>query len=157
MVLGAFGDGRRRNSNRVHRRHPQQSMTAERGVKRRERRQAHRKAYLDEARNDRARLEGDVLSLTEAVTFLEAKLKAEGQKAVAAYKASRGFKSGLEKMGRVSYEFEYLVALERLQGKHPDIMIELDPFAECSEDANIEMDLDQPFDDGTPFEKQPTL
>ncbi|RRT66515.1 hypothetical protein B296_00008727 [Ensete ventricosum] len=36
-------------------------------------------------------------------------------------------------------------------------MIELDPFAECSEDANIEMDLDQPFDEGTPSEKQLTL
>ncbi|RRT65364.1 hypothetical protein B296_00028287 [Ensete ventricosum] len=114
-------------------------------------------ANLDGARNNRARLEGDVLSLTKAVTFLEAKLKDEGEKAVAAYKASRGFKSGLEKMGRVSYEFEDLVTLERLQGKHPDIMIELDPFVECSEDANVEMDLNQPFDDGILFEKQPTL
>ncbi|RZS15381.1 hypothetical protein BHM03_00047219 [Ensete ventricosum] len=100
---------------------------------------------------------GDVLSLTKATAFLKAELKAEGQKAIATYKASRGFESGLEKMGRVSYEFGYRVALERLQGKHPDIMIELDPFPECSEDANVEMDLDQPFDDGTPSEKQPTL
>ncbi|RRT46510.1 hypothetical protein B296_00013983 [Ensete ventricosum] len=53
----------------------------------------------DEAQNDRARLEGDVLSLTEATTLLEAKLKNEGVKAVVAYKASRGFESGLEKMG----------------------------------------------------------
>ncbi|RZS10489.1 hypothetical protein BHM03_00041711 [Ensete ventricosum] len=29
-------------------------------------------------------------------------------------------------------------------------MIELDPFTECPEDANVEMDLDHPFDDGTP-------
>ncbi|RWW36352.1 hypothetical protein BHE74_00058648 [Ensete ventricosum] len=70
--------------------------------------------------------------------------------------ASRGFESSLEKMGRVSYEFVYRVVLEQLRGKHPDIMIELDPFAECPEDANIEMDLDQPFDDDTPSEKQPT-
>ncbi|RRT41190.1 hypothetical protein B296_00057995 [Ensete ventricosum] len=75
--------------------------------------------------------------------------------AVAAYKASRGFESSLEKMGRVSYEFGYRVTLERLQGKHPDIMIELDPFAKCPEDANVKMDLDQPFNDDTPLEKQP--
>ncbi|RWW72475.1 hypothetical protein BHE74_00019718 [Ensete ventricosum] len=84
-------------------------------------------------------------------------LKAKGQKAVVAYKASQGFKSGLEKMGRVSYEFGYRVALERLRGKHLDFMIELDPFAECSKDANVEMDLNRPFDDDTPSEKQPTL
>ncbi|RWW69933.1 hypothetical protein BHE74_00022434 [Ensete ventricosum] len=59
-------------------------------------------------------------------------LKAKGQKAIATYKASRGFESGLEKMGRVSYEFRYRVALERLRGKHPYVMIEVDPFTECS-------------------------
>ncbi|RRT74791.1 hypothetical protein B296_00022001 [Ensete ventricosum] len=51
-------------------------------------------------------------------------LKVEGPKAVAAYKASRGFESGLEKMGRVSYEFGYRVVLERLRGKHTEIAIE---------------------------------
>ncbi|RZS19853.1 hypothetical protein BHM03_00052298 [Ensete ventricosum] len=54
---------------------------------------------LDRARDDRARLEGDVLSLTEATSLLEVELKAEEPKAVAAYKASRRFVSGLEKMG----------------------------------------------------------
>ncbi|RRT53558.1 hypothetical protein B296_00015997 [Ensete ventricosum] len=73
-------------------------------------------SILDGARNDRARLEGDVLSLTEAMTLLEAKLKGERAKVVAAYKASRGFESGLEKMGWVSYEFGYRMALERLRG-----------------------------------------
>ncbi|RWW53536.1 hypothetical protein BHE74_00039975 [Ensete ventricosum] len=69
---------------------------------------------LDEVRNDRARLEGEVLSLIEASTFLEVELKGEGSKAVAAYKAYRRFELGLGKMGRVSYEFGYRVALERL-------------------------------------------
>ncbi|RRT82776.1 hypothetical protein B296_00000096 [Ensete ventricosum] len=95
--------------------------------------------------------------LTEAEAFLEAELKTEGQKAMVTYKASRGFESILEKMGRVSYEFGCRVALERLRGKHPDITIEQDPFAECSEDANVEMDLNQPFDNGITSEKQPTL
>ncbi|RRT62922.1 hypothetical protein B296_00025408 [Ensete ventricosum] len=44
---------------------------------------------LDKAQNDRARLERDVLLLIEVATLLEAKLKAEGLKAVATYKASR--------------------------------------------------------------------
>ncbi|RRT56940.1 hypothetical protein B296_00008247 [Ensete ventricosum] len=79
---------------------------------------------LDGARNDRARLEGDVMSLTEVATLLEAELKAEGSKVVVAYKASRGFESGLKKMGRVSYEFGYRVALERFRRKHPEIAIE---------------------------------
>ncbi|RRT59706.1 hypothetical protein B296_00035215 [Ensete ventricosum] len=100
------------------------------------------RSNLDGARNDRARLEGDILLLTEVAALLEAELKVKGQKAVAAYKGSRGFESSLKKIGRVNYEFRYRVALERLRGKHPDIMIELDPFAECPEDANIEMDLD---------------
>ncbi|RRT73142.1 hypothetical protein B296_00026625 [Ensete ventricosum] len=65
---------------------------------------------LDGARNDRARLESDVLLLTEVATFLEAELKAKSQKTMAAYKASRGFESSLEKMGSVSYEFRYRVA-----------------------------------------------
>ncbi|RRT44880.1 hypothetical protein B296_00006437 [Ensete ventricosum] len=47
-----------------------------------------------------------------------------GPKAVAAYKMSRGFESGLEKMGPVSYEFGYRMTLERLRGKHSEIEIE---------------------------------
>ncbi|RZR87470.1 hypothetical protein BHM03_00014910 [Ensete ventricosum] len=99
------------------------------------------RSSLDGARNDRARLEGDVLSLIEAPTLLEVELKAEGPKAVAAHKASRGFESGLEKMGRVSYEFGYRVALKWLREKHSKIAIEQDLFAECPDEANVEMDL----------------
>ncbi|RZS12435.1 hypothetical protein BHM03_00043972 [Ensete ventricosum] len=65
------------------------------------------RSSLQGARDNRARLEEEVLSLTEAATLLQSKLKAEGPKAVAAYKASWGFESGLEKMGRISYEFGY--------------------------------------------------
>ncbi|RRT38341.1 hypothetical protein B296_00042127 [Ensete ventricosum] len=56
-------------------------------------------ASLQGAQDDRARLEEDVLSLTEALALLEAKLKAKGLKVLIAYKASRRFKSGLKKMG----------------------------------------------------------
>ncbi|RWW73086.1 hypothetical protein BHE74_00019070 [Ensete ventricosum] len=96
---------------------------------------------LDGAQVDQARLEGDVLSLTEATTFLEVELKGEGPKVVATYKASRGFESSLEKMGRVSYEFEYRVTLEQLRGKHPEIVIEQNPFVEYPEDVHVKMDL----------------
>ncbi|RWW15958.1 hypothetical protein GW17_00020181 [Ensete ventricosum] len=101
-------------------------------------------------------LKDEIKRMMTELESLKTKLKVEGQKAVTAYKGSQGFESDLEKMGRVSYEFGYWVALERLRGKHPDIMIKLDPFAECLEDANVEMDLDQPFNDSTPSEKQPT-
>ncbi|RWW41239.1 hypothetical protein BHE74_00053289 [Ensete ventricosum] len=101
-------------------------------------------------------LKDEIKRMMTELESLKTKLKVEGQKAVTAYKGSQGFEFDLEKMGRVSYEFGYRVALERLRGKHPDIMIKLDPFAECLEDANVEMDLDQPFNDSTPSEKQPT-
>ncbi|RRT55436.1 hypothetical protein B296_00027047 [Ensete ventricosum] len=95
------------------------------------------RSSLDGAQDDRARLERDVLSLTEAMTLLEAELKAEGPKAVVAYKASRGFESSLKKMGRISYEFGHRGALEWLRGSHPEVEVEDDPFAECPKDGNI--------------------
>ncbi|RWV76903.1 hypothetical protein GW17_00062358 [Ensete ventricosum] len=98
------------------------------------------RSSLDGAQNDRAHLEEDVLSLIEATTLLKAELKGKGAKMVGVYKASRGFESGLEKMGRVSYEFRYRVALERLWAKHL-IEVEQDPFIECPKDANVKMDL----------------
>ncbi|RWV81235.1 hypothetical protein GW17_00057366 [Ensete ventricosum] len=96
----------------------------------------------EELMNWAGNLEGDVLSLIEAIMFFKAELKAEGPKVVVAYKASRGFESGLEKMERVSYEFRYRMTLKQLRGTHPEITIERDPYSECFEDANVEMDLD---------------
>ncbi|RWW74367.1 hypothetical protein BHE74_00017691 [Ensete ventricosum] len=45
------------------------------------------------------------------------------------------FESGLQKMGRISYEFGYHVALERFQAKHSKAEVEADPFTECPEDG----------------------
>ncbi|RZS11594.1 hypothetical protein BHM03_00042939 [Ensete ventricosum] len=59
---------------------------------------------LQEARDYQARLKGS--------------LEAKGLKDVAAYKASRGFESSLEKMGCISYEFGYRVALEHFWGEY---------------------------------------
>ncbi|RWW88877.1 hypothetical protein BHE74_00002231 [Ensete ventricosum] len=77
--------------------------------------------------------------------MLQSELKAGGDKAIADYKKSRGFESGLEKMGQVTYEFEYQVALERFQAKYPDSSVEEDPFAKRPEDANVRMEASQPF------------
>ncbi|RRT61367.1 hypothetical protein B296_00043120 [Ensete ventricosum] len=50
--------------------------------------------------------------------------------------------------GEVNYKFGYRVALERLWGKHLEIVIEQDPFAECPDDANANAN-----DDSTPSKK----
>ncbi|RRT49929.1 hypothetical protein B296_00048788 [Ensete ventricosum] len=86
--------------------------TVERRVKELEAKIKRMQTELESLRSQRREFEqkGNVLSLTKATTFLEAELKAEGQKAVATYKASRVFESGLEKMGRVGFEFGYWVA-----------------------------------------------
>ncbi|RWW57469.1 hypothetical protein BHE74_00035749 [Ensete ventricosum] len=42
---------------------------------------------------------------------------------IAHYKESPGFKSGLEKMGGVSYELEYKIALTRFQTKQPRLEV----------------------------------
>ncbi|RWW07947.1 hypothetical protein GW17_00028650 [Ensete ventricosum] len=76
--------------------------------------------------------------------MLQSELKAGGDKAIADYKKSRGFQSGLE-MGQVTYEFEYQVALERFQAKYPDSSVEEDPFTKRPEDANVRMEASQPF------------
>ncbi|RWW48016.1 hypothetical protein BHE74_00045959 [Ensete ventricosum] len=79
-------------------------------------------------------------------------LKAEGLKAITQYKASQGFESGLVKMGRVSYEFGYRVAVERFRAKYLNSAVEENLFAELPEDANMKMDLCQPFDDSATLE-----
>ncbi|RWW39669.1 hypothetical protein BHE74_00054976 [Ensete ventricosum] len=104
---------------------------------------------LESLRSQRRELEQDVgvmRSSLDGARNTELAWRAEGLKAVAAYKASQGFESGLKKMGRVKYEFGYRVVLERLRGKHSEMTIERDPFVECPKDANVEMDLDQPFE-----------
>ncbi|RRT48710.1 hypothetical protein B296_00052897 [Ensete ventricosum] len=67
----------------------------------------------------------------------ESELKVEGGKAVVKYKVSQGFQSRLEKMGQMTYEFSYRVALERFQAKYLESSIEDDPFAKRPEDTNM--------------------
>ncbi|RZS12592.1 hypothetical protein BHM03_00044076 [Ensete ventricosum] len=48
---------------------------------------------------------------------------------IAQYKETPGFKFGLEKIDRVSYEYGHKVALARFRGKYPQLEIEEDPYA----------------------------
>ncbi|RRT56188.1 hypothetical protein B296_00029839 [Ensete ventricosum] len=123
------------------------------------------RAELRSSKNRRNNLKQEVTTLSsnlhvsrralidQAAALLEKELKVEGPKAMTTYKASRGFKSSLENMGCISYEFRYCMTLKRYRAKHPEAEVEVDPFAECPEDGNVTMDLCQPFDDSTPTEK----
>ncbi|RWW90524.1 hypothetical protein BHE74_00000395 [Ensete ventricosum] len=70
------------------------------------------------------------------------------KRAVEEYKA--GFEMGLVRMGQVSLEYGYQLALARLQARHPVVEIELDPFVTLPEDANVPIADEQPFDDSLP-------
>ncbi|RRT56832.1 hypothetical protein B296_00036423, partial [Ensete ventricosum] len=72
------------------------------------------------------------------------------KRAVEKYKESPGFEMYLVRMGRVSLEYEYQLALARLEARHPGVEIELDPFVTLPEDADIPMVDEQPFDDSLP-------
>ncbi|RRT71282.1 hypothetical protein B296_00031876 [Ensete ventricosum] len=105
-------------------------------------------ANLDGARDDRAWLEGDVLSLIEATMLLEAELKDEGAKAVVSYKASRGFEYGLEKMGRSAtssvtrwHSSGYGASIRKYRSSKTHLL------------SAPRMDLRQPFNDSSPSEK----
>ncbi|RRT54456.1 hypothetical protein B296_00042632 [Ensete ventricosum] len=49
-------------------------------------------------------------------------------------------------MGRVSYEFGYKIALTRFRTKHLGLEVEEDPYATLSEDNDVPMDVEVPFD-----------
>ncbi|RZR82615.1 hypothetical protein BHM03_00009067 [Ensete ventricosum] len=53
----------------------------------------------------------------------------------------------LEKMGQVTYEFGYRVALEHFHTKYPDLSVEEDPFVKLPKDANVQLEVSQPFND----------
>ncbi|RZR82231.1 hypothetical protein BHM03_00008613 [Ensete ventricosum] len=57
---------------------------------------------------------------------------------------------GLVRMGKVSLEYDYQLALARLRARHPGVEIEEDPFTLLLEDADIPMAEEQPFDDSPP-------
>ncbi|RWV79394.1 hypothetical protein GW17_00059479 [Ensete ventricosum] len=74
---------------------------------------------------------------------------AEKTRAITEYKVSRGFELDMERTRR-TYEFEYRVVLKRFQVKYPDLIVKENPFTDYLEDANVEMENNQPFDDIIP-------
>ncbi|RRT57079.1 hypothetical protein B296_00027581 [Ensete ventricosum] len=66
------------------------------------------------------------------------------------YKKSPGFEMGLVRMGRVSLEYRFQLALAQLQARHPGVEIKLNPFVSLPEDDDILMTDEQPFDDSLP-------
>ncbi|RRT75164.1 hypothetical protein B296_00006337 [Ensete ventricosum] len=67
------------------------------------------------------------------------------KRVVKKYKESLGFEMGIMRIGRVSLEFGYQLALALLQARHPRVEIELDPFVTLPVDAD-----ERPFDDSLP-------
>ncbi|RWV92586.1 hypothetical protein GW17_00045023 [Ensete ventricosum] len=62
------------------------------------------------------------------------------RRAIDDYKGSVGFKEGLKRMSRVSYEYGYRVALARFRTLHPNSEMEENPFTIQSEDDSVSME-----------------
>ncbi|RWW70330.1 hypothetical protein BHE74_00022022, partial [Ensete ventricosum] len=124
----------------------------------------HLRVELDEANSRRASVEADLeVARAESGPSAPNGDRAAGlgsikggspedlpKKVVEEYKESSGFEMGLVRMGRVSLEYEYQLALARLQAQHPGVEIKLDPFVSLPEDADVPIADEQPFDDSLP-------
>ncbi|KAJ8470140.1 hypothetical protein OPV22_024483 [Ensete ventricosum] len=104
---------------------------------------------LKEARTRARRMDDELLQAMKDLEHARADLPGE---AVAQYKGSLGFKEGLKRMGRVTYEYGYRVALARFRVRYPDADIEDDPFTIYPEDDSVPMERQQDFDDSVPPE-----
>ncbi|RZS27812.1 hypothetical protein BHM03_00061337 [Ensete ventricosum] len=74
--------------------------------------------------------------LHETLESARAKLP---RQTIVEYKESLEFKEGLKRMGRVTYEYRYRVALARLHTRYPDAEVEEDPFTIHPEDDLVPM------------------
>ncbi|RRT40313.1 hypothetical protein B296_00041598 [Ensete ventricosum] len=111
-------------------------------------RRASVEAELEKSRSESASLERQLADLWERLGDSEGQLRsARARRAIEEYKESLGFEMGLIRMGRVSLEYGYQLALARLQARHPRVEIELDPFVTLPKDADVTMAYEQPFDD----------
>ncbi|RRT31117.1 hypothetical protein B296_00058910 [Ensete ventricosum] len=92
---------------------------------------------LKGARTRARRMDDELL---QAVKDLEsARAELSGQ-SVARYKGSLGFKEGLKRMGQVTYEYGYRVALARFRARYPDADVEEDSFTIHPEDDLVPME-----------------
>ncbi|RWV81422.1 hypothetical protein GW17_00057161 [Ensete ventricosum] len=104
---------------------------------------------LKEARVRARKMDNELLQAVKALESARAELP---RQAVVQYKESAGFKEGLKRMGRVTYEYGYRVALARFHARHPDSEVEEDPFTIHPEDDLVPMEKQQAFDDSDPPE-----
>ncbi|RWW64972.1 hypothetical protein BHE74_00027749 [Ensete ventricosum] len=104
---------------------------------------------LKEARGRARRMDDELLQSVKDLEHARAELPIT---AVAEYKESLGFKEGLKRMGRVTYEYGYRVARARFRARHPDAEVEEDPFTIYPEDDSVPMERRQDFDDSVPPE-----
>ncbi|KAJ8506621.1 hypothetical protein OPV22_007507 [Ensete ventricosum] len=104
---------------------------------------------LKEARARARRMDDELLQSVKDLEQARAELP---RTAVAEYKESLGFKEGLKRMGRVTYEYGYRVARARFRARHPDADVEEDPFTIYPEDDSVPMERRQDFDDSMPPE-----
>ncbi|RZS07427.1 hypothetical protein BHM03_00038261, partial [Ensete ventricosum] len=104
---------------------------------------------LKEARARAWRMDDELLQAVKDLEHARAELPG---KEVTEYKGSLGFKEGLKRMGRVTYEYGYRVALARFRARYPDADIEEDPFTIYPEDDSVPMERQQDFDDSAPPE-----
>ncbi|RWW61232.1 hypothetical protein BHE74_00031713 [Ensete ventricosum] len=91
---------------------------------------------LKEARVRARKMDDELLQSVKALESTRAELP---KQAVDRYKESVGFKEGLKRMGRITYEYEYRVTLIRFRALHPDSEVEEDPFTIHPEDALVLM------------------
>ncbi|RRT75106.1 hypothetical protein B296_00011141 [Ensete ventricosum] len=101
----------------------------------------------DQLRGTRAQVRQMEIELLDLARSKEALREDLPKRAIEEYNESPGFEMGLVRMGRVSLEYGYQLALTRLQARHPGVEIELDPFVTLPEDADVVMADEQPFDD----------
>ncbi|RWW60447.1 hypothetical protein BHE74_00032546 [Ensete ventricosum] len=73
---------------------------------------------LKEARVRARKMDDKLLQAVKALESARAKLP---RQAVVQYKESLGFKEGLKRMGRVTYEYGYRVGVARFHARHPDV------------------------------------
>ncbi|RRT35767.1 hypothetical protein B296_00043604 [Ensete ventricosum] len=104
---------------------------------------------LKEARVRARKMNDELLQVVKALENARAELP---RQAVDRYMESAGFKEGLKRMSRVTYEYGYRVALARFHALHPDSEVEEDPFIIHPEDDLVPMERQQAFDDSDPPE-----
>ncbi|RWW44647.1 hypothetical protein BHE74_00049581, partial [Ensete ventricosum] len=102
---------------------------------------------LKEVRVRARKMDDELLQAVKALKNARTELP---RQAIVQYKESAGFKEGLNRMGRVTYEYGYRVVLARFHARHPDSEVEEDPFTIHPEDDLVPMERQQAFDDSDP-------